>query len=149
MHPAANNESAAEELDKLVADARLHRSAVDAREGQLHVPNHISRKERFINVLLSLAFLIYCSYGAMHDDIYIPGKRSAGVHLHGIPMWVVYAAMLCAVTNMMSVVVDHYDTRANEINYKKFARGTQILGWTLFIGAFILDLFVYKTTTHH
>lgn len=64
-------------------------------------------------------------------------------------MWFVYGAMLAAVTNMMSVVIDHYDVRANELNYQRIARFTQILGWALFIAAFVLDLFVYRTGTRH
>lgn len=110
-----------------------------------HVPNHIPRRERVANVLLSVLLFAYCTFGALHDDIYIPGKRSAGVHLHGTPMWVMYAAMLCAVANLMSVVVDHYDERANEIDYKRFARLTQVLGWGLLLGAYVLDVFVYRT----
>lgn len=147
MNAKPSTTSSAEELDTLVADARAHRRRVDAVAGQLHVPNHIPAKERVGNVLLSLALFGYGTYGALHDDIYVPGKRSAGVHMHGTPMWVVYGAMLCAVANLMSVVVDHYDVRANEINYKRFARVTQGLGWALLIGAFLLDWFVYKTGT--
>jgi hypothetical protein len=58
-----------------------------------------------------------------------------------------YGAFLCAVGNMMSVVVDHYDQRNNENNYKLFARVTQIAGWTLFALALILDLFVFHKGT--
>ena len=50
---------------------------------------------------------------------------------------------------MLSVVVDHYDTRDNEINYKRFARVTQFLGWSLFILALVLDLFVFHKGTRH
>lgn len=144
-----NPKSSLEELDDVVSAARAHRREVDAREGQLHIPNHIPAKERVSNVLLSLVLFGYCTFGALHDDIYIPGKRSNGVHMHGVPMWVIYGAMLAAVTNMLSVVVDHYDVRANELNYKRIARFTQILGWILFILAFVLDVFFYKTGTRH
>lgn len=121
----------------------------NTRVGRSHTPNHIPAKERVGNVLLSLALFAYCTFGALHDDIYIPGKRSSGMHMHGVPMWIVYGAMLSAVANMLSVVVDHYDVRANEINYTRFARVTQVLGWTLFIAAFLLDLFVYRAGTRH
>ena len=149
MSVEINNTSSREELDDLVSSARAHRRNIDTREGQLHTPNHIPSKERVGNVLLSLILFAYCTYGALHDDIYIPGKRSNGVHMHGVPMWVIYGAMLSAVANMLSVVIDHYDVRANELNYKRFARVTQILGWVLFTSAFILDLFVFRTGTRH
>lgn len=149
MSAEINRKSSSEELDEVVSAARAHRREVDSREGQLHVPNHIPANERISNVLLSLILLGYCTFGALHDDIYIPGKRSSGIHMHGVPMWIIYAAMLAAVTNMLSVVVDHYDVRANELNYKRIARFTQILGWVLFGAAFVLDLFYYKAGTRH
>lgn len=111
------------------------------------MPNHIPWKERVGNVLLSLLLLTYSLYGFAHDDIYIPSKRSPGLHLHGVPMWLAGAAMISAVANMLSVVIDHYDTRANEINYRRFAIVTQVLGWLLFLGAFLLDAWVYKLAT--
>lgn len=149
MPAEVNPKSSLEELDDVVSAARAHRREVDAREGQLHIPNHIPAKERVGNVLLSLVLFGYCTFGALHDDIYIPGKRSNGVHMHGVPMWVIYGAMLAAVTNMLSVVVDHYDVRANELNYKRISRFTQVLGWILFILAFVLDVFLYKTGARH
>lgn len=149
MPVEAKGKSSREELDEIVSSAHAHRRDIDSREGQLHIPNHIPVNERITNVLLSLVLFAYCTFGAIHDDIYIPGKRSRGMHMHGVPMWFVYGAMLAAVTNMMSVVIDHYDVRANELNYQRIARFTQILGWALFIAAFVLDLFVYRTGTRH
>jgi cell division protein FtsX len=58
-----------------------------------------------------------------------------------------YGAFLCAAVNMMYVVVDHYDKRKNETNYKLFARVTQIVGWALFALALILDIFVFQNGT--
>ncbi|GBG14975.1 uncharacterized protein NMK_2576 [Novimethylophilus kurashikiensis] len=81
--------------------------------------------------------------------MYIPGKRTPGTHFHGEPAWLLYAAMICASLNMLSVVVDHYDIRNNEINYKRFAKVTQFLGWGLFILALVLDLFVFHKGTRH
>jgi hypothetical protein len=45
---------------------------------------------------------------------------------------------------MMSVVVDHYDKRNNEINYKRFARTTEALGWALLWAAFLLEAIVFQ-----
>jgi hypothetical protein len=43
-----------------------------------------------------------------------------------------YGAFICACLVMLSVVVDHYDKRNNEINYKKFADTFRYLGWGFF-----------------
>ena len=52
-----------------------------------------------------------------------------------------YGAMICAALVLMSVVVDHYDRRNNEGQYRTFARIFQILGWTLFATALMVKLF--------
>ncbi len=108
------------------------------------MPNHIPRAERISNVLFSVPLLAYSIYGFVHDDIYIPGRRGPGVHMYGVPMWLMCAAMLSVGASLLSVVIDHYDTRANEANYRKFAAVTQLLGWVLFFGAFALDIWVYR-----
>jgi hypothetical protein len=112
-----------------------------------HNPNHIPPGERTVNIIASGILFLYGTFGVIIDDLYIPGKRRPGTHFHGEPAWILYAAFLCAVANMMSVVIDHYDKRNNETNYKLFARVTQTLGWTLFILALLLDLFVFHKGT--
>lgn len=112
-----------------------------------HNPNHIPLSEITINIILSTIMFLYGTFGIIIDDFYIPGKRRPGIHFHGEPAWIMYGAFLFAVANMMSVVVDHYDQRNNETNYKLFARVTQIAGWILFALALILDLFVFHKWT--
>jgi hypothetical protein len=110
-------------------------------------PNHIPLGERIIYIILSSIMLAYGTFGVIIDDLYIPGKRRPGFHFHGVPAWIMYGAFLCGVANMMSVVVDHYDKRNNETNYKLFARVSQIAGWALFVLALILDIFVFHDGT--
>jgi len=110
-------------------------------------PNHIPAGERMVNAMLSSALLLYGITGLIIDDLYIPGKRRLGMHFHGEPILILFIAFLCAAANMMSVVVDHYDKRNNEIDYKRFARTSQVAGWTFFILAVILDLFVFHKAT--
>lgn len=95
-------------------------------------PNHIPIKQRAINTLSSAFLLAYGGYGIWVNDFYIPGKRSKGLHLHDVPAWVMYGAFICACLVMLSVVVDHYDRRNNETNYKIFAAVFRFLGWFFF-----------------
>lgn len=115
---------------------------VDER-GALYSPNHIPRGERIKNVLLSTALLAYGTFGLWIDDLYLPGKRSSGIHLHGYPAKVMYLAMLFACANLLAVVVDHCDQRNNEHSYRRMAKLTQIAGWTTFVLALVLDLFLF------
>jgi hypothetical protein len=48
--------------------------------------------------------------------------------------------MICACLVMLSVVVDHYDERNNETNYKLFADIFKYLGWAFFILSLIMAI---------
>lgn len=98
----------------------------------LHTPNHIPAGERVRNAIFSVLLLAYGSYGVWINDLYIPGKRSKGIHLHDVPAWIMYGAIICACLVMLSVVVDHYDQRNNETNYKLFATTFKYLGLGFF-----------------
>jgi hypothetical protein len=116
-------------------------------DGSLYSPNHIPRGERIKNVLLSSVLLAYGTFGIWIDDLYLPGKRGPGVHLHGVPAKVMYVAMLFACANLLTVVVDHYDQRNNEHRYRRIAKLTQVAGWVTFGLALVLDLFVFRSHT--
>jgi hypothetical protein len=108
---------------------------------KMHNPNHIPLKERRIYLALSSIILLHGTVGVYFDDIFLPSKRGGGIHLHGESAWIMYAAFLFASLNMLSIVVDHYDRRNNEINYKKFARITQVSGWCIFGTAMVWRIF--------
>jgi hypothetical protein len=102
-------------------------------ESGRYTPNHIPKDERASHIIFSLLLLAYGSYGVWANDLYVPGRRSKGIHLHDAPAWVMYGAILCACLVMLSVVVDHYDRRNNETNYRLFAGVLKGIGWMLFV----------------
>ena len=106
-----------------------------------HIPNRIPREERRMNLLFSALLFAYGSYGVWINDLYIPGKRSRGIHLHDVPAWIMYAAMICACLVMLSVVVDHYDRRNNERHYRTFAEVGKFVGWGLFGASLFFAVF--------
>lgn len=115
-----------------------------------YTPNHIPKSERIQHVIFSILLFAYGSYGVWVNDLYIPGKRSLpgkrsrGIHLHDVPAWVMYGAMICACAVMLSVVVDHYDKRNNETNYRLFANVAKYFGWALFGLSLVLTIFYGK-----
>jgi hypothetical protein len=102
---------------------------------------------RLWHIVLSMVLLVYGFFGVYLDDLYIPGKHTRGVHLHGEPAWIMFGAFVCAALNLLSVVADYYDPRDDERVYRAFARAMQIAGWTLFAAALVLDLVVYHKGT--
>jgi hypothetical protein len=106
----------------------------------LYKPNHIPADERLKNSVFSILLFSYGTYGVWVNDLYIPGKRSKGIHLHDVPAWIMYGAIICACMVMLSVVVDHYDRRNNEANYKWFADVFKFLGWAFFVLSLIMAI---------
>jgi hypothetical protein len=105
-----------------------------------YTPNHIPANERMQNAAFSILLFAYGTYGVWVNDLYIPGKRSRGVHLHDVPAWIMYGAIVCACLVMLSVVVDHYDKRNNETNYKRFADTFRLLGWGFFVLSLVMAI---------
>jgi hypothetical protein len=105
-----------------------------------YIPNEIPASERWWNVFLSLAILAWGSYGIWADDLVVPTKRN-GVHLQGIAALIMFGAMVAAALNLLSVVVDHFDLRNNELSYRRIAFGSQLIGWLLFGLAMAVHIF--------
>lgn len=97
-----------------------------------YTPNHIPKGQRTGYLVFSLFLLGYGAYGVWVNDLYLPGRRSRGIHLHDAPAWMMYGAIICACLVMLSVVVDHYDRRNNETNYRIFADVFTAIGWAMF-----------------
>ena len=106
-----------------------------------YIPNRISGPERFINVLYALFILALAALGLFYGELLLPGKRTSGptgLGLQGLPAWLMYGAMACAICVLLSSVVDHYDRRNNEPIYRRFAQVSRVCGWSLFVLALVL-----------
>lgn len=102
-----------------------------------YAPNVVPFKIRLRNITLSVALLIYGTFGVVTDNFVIPGKHTV-VTLYGYPAWIMYGALLCLVANLTAEIIDHYGIRNNEGSFKKFEAFTRKTGCTLFILALIL-----------
>ncbi len=116
--------------------------------GGLYTPNHIPVETRWIHLIISGGLILYAAIGLLVDDIYLPGKRRGGLHFHGISAWVMAFAFAMACCNLLSVIVDHYDRRNNETNYRLFAKVTSLLGILLFIAAAVVGLWTGTAGKH-
>ncbi len=116
------------------------------QEPAAYTPNHIPFGTRVFYLLVGLALLAYGSYGLWIDDIFLPAKRGPGTHMHGPAAVAMAAAMALAAVNMLSVIVDHFDQRNNETNYRLFGKVTHRLALCLLVLAFLLH--VYREFAH-
>jgi len=103
-------------------------------------PKLISPGERLRHSLLALGLLTYGAVGLYYDDIYVPGKRSKGLHFHGTAAWIMFGAFVCASLNLAFIFGDHYDPKGADRYYHVFARATQVVGWCLFAVAVVCQV---------
>ncbi|WP_157964652.1 hypothetical protein [Algibacillus agarilyticus] len=90
--------------------------------------------------MLALVFTFYGAYGIYKDDLYIPSKRG-GIHLSGESAWIMYAALICGCIYFLTIIVDHYDKRDNEIKYYMFGKGVKYVGLGLAVIAIFYSLY--------
>ena len=107
----------------------------------------MSLAERICRVSVAIAFIALAVRAFRVRDWYWRGDMTAprGVHLFGWPKHLLAVAMCCAATSLLSLVVLHYDDRANEKAYRWFARLLAIAGWTLFAASLMLYAYQYST----
>jgi hypothetical protein len=106
-----------------------------------YTPNHVPRSQRVLDGLYAVAILALGALGLFRGELLLPGRRTSGpngVALQGLPAWLMYAAMACAVCVLLSSVVDHYDRRNNEGIYRRVAHVGKVAGWSLFALALLL-----------
>jgi hypothetical protein len=118
-----------------------------------YTPNHISLEARAWYLVVSSLLIIYSGASLAADDLFLwfPGSRRSGhvsVHLHGVPAWLAGLSILAAAATLLSVVVDHYDKRNNETNYRLFAKASLAAAVACLVLAFVSDWFFFKSGSY-
>ncbi|NOQ75530.1 MAG: hypothetical protein GQ574_26205 [Crocinitomix sp.] len=111
------------------------------KKKKAHQPNKLPKKILATFFLLSAGILIYTGIALVKGELYVPGKHSKGILLHGAAMWFMAGAFCSAACVLLSEVVDHADERDNEWKYERFRLWTGRIGWTLFGCAILLHLY--------
>jgi hypothetical protein len=108
-------------------------------------PNRIPLIKRIWYIVVSIALLWWGGNGVYHDDLLLAGNRGGKIHLHGEAAWMMCGAMICWVLALLSVIVDHYDTRDNEIGYENFVFISSWAGIGLMVVAVVYGSFTLGT----
>ena len=103
-------------------------------------PNHIPARSRWLHAIFALGILAYGAWGLWVDDLYVPGRRGPGIHLKSYAAWLMFGAMASASALMALVVVDHYDQRNNERDYKRGAERAATVMGALFVFSLVAHL---------
>ena len=133
-----------------IPDAGGPYSVLDADSGSILPAYQIPPRIRGGMALSSLFLILYGAHGVWVNDLYIPGKRGAGVHFPGIAMWFTFGAMVFATMNAISLLLDHFDSRDNRKSYLQFARATTVVAWYLLITGLVIHFWaLFSTGLHH
>lgn len=99
-------------------------------------PNHIPKNERIFSFLYGAGLLIWATYGLIAGELIIPGRRGReGTVFTEDGLYFVAIAFILGSVNMFLVIIDHYDKRDNELNYKYASRTLIFVGIVLIIVA--------------
>jgi hypothetical protein len=119
------------------------RSAVTNSERPDWKPNSVSRVERTFNLVLAGLLVAYGLAGIVQGQFKVSPPRSGiGLVLQGPPAWLFASALFTGAAVLLSVVLDHYDRRANEHWYLLFKRAAVSIGLCLVLAALVSGFFV-------
>lgn len=100
-------------------------------------PNHIPKKTRIFNVIWACFLIFLARYSWLSDSFYFPVRTgSNGVTFTNLGLVLFICALITVAKNALLVVVDHYDKRNNETQYKMFSRYLNIFSVFVIISAF-------------
>ncbi|GAB5386979.1 MAG: hypothetical protein Alis3KO_41020 [Aliiglaciecola sp.] len=100
-------------------------------------PNKISKPVRVFNILWAVFLVFVLLYGIHTGSIVYPGARGSGqVIFQGWSLGLFSLALLSGAGNAILTVIDHYDKRDNELQYKKISQSLNVIGVLAIIVAF-------------
>jgi hypothetical protein len=94
---------------------------------EYYVANAVPLLQRIAYACLAVALVCYGAVGVLTDALWVPGRRTSGLVLAGIPAWLAMASLCIGALGLLSVVIDHYDRRNNEQQYRRFQSATRLL----------------------
>lgn len=115
----------------------------------IHIPNDIPLNQRFWSLLGAILLLVWGGHGLLKNDLVLPLRRRADLHLHDESAYLMFAAFVCGALVLLAIVIDHYDRRNNEHHYQRFSRTMSKVGWWLFGSALLLKLILWLRKVFH
>jgi ABC-type Fe3+ transport system permease subunit len=113
-------------------------------ESKLHIPNQIPLRKRVLYATGAAALFAHGLHGLRVNDLIVPlvgrRRRVRVIHLHGVPAFIAWVAMLMVCVALLSVVVDHYDRRNNEASYDQFFHTAILAAITTGLLALLVNL---------
>ncbi|MFC4700609.1 hypothetical protein ACFO4O_10595 [Glaciecola siphonariae] len=102
-----------------------------------HTANHIPLSVRIFNILWAILLIGFGLYVYFEGSFSLPGRRGSGpTEFEGIGLLLFSASLGSAALNALITVIDHYDRRNNESEYRKISVCLNVVSLILIISAF-------------
>jgi hypothetical protein len=113
----------------------------DQEKSDNYEPNYINQDTQYEKLFFASFLLIYGMVSVIYGKLCIPSRRGKSAFcFYGIPLWIMFVAMLIGVAYHISFIIDHSDQRNNEVKYRLFQKYSKFIGWSLVLIASFLQL---------
>ena len=92
---------------------------------------------------MALYLLAWGGWGLYRNGLVFSVRRNVIAEFHDGPAWLMVGAFVCGALVLLSVVVDHYDRRDNELIYRTFRWIVVRMGWCLFAASLASHLYLF------
>lgn len=110
-------------------------------------PPALRLSEVVVALIVGLLAAGLAFYGVLADDLLIPSKRGT-THVHGLAVWPLALAFLCAFAAAVSMLREYRDPAPDRRRYRLWRRRLGYVGWSLLVGGFVFSL-VYGGASDH
>jgi hypothetical protein len=107
-------------------------------DGADYTPNHLHPLERFAALFWACGLIGFSFSGLSEGEVPIVGGRGSGIYVGGAAKWMMIAGNLMLAAAALVAVVDHYDRRNNERQYRQVFGALGVGG----VLALVLGLFM-------
>lgn len=121
-----------------------HESKPNPEGGNVKDPTAI-RLDR-LTFAISIAILIYGTYGLLNKSILLPTRRGGLLEMHGYSLYVLYGAMWALFANRANAIISNNSCGNKKTIYKRIGLISCVSGVTLFFGSLITNFvqFAYE-----
>ena len=102
-----------------------------------YVPNYVPYETRMSSIAALVFLIVHVAVSLYIGEMYIPNKRGTGLLLTGGALIFGVLAAISAMLNLVAKLIDHLDTRDNEIDYQLVDLVTKIAAWSFFVIALL------------
>ncbi|MGA3288443.1 MAG: hypothetical protein ABSD46_13595 [Bacteroidota bacterium] len=107
-----------------------------------------SRLETIVEFTFASCLFFYGIYALLQDDFLIFNRFSRHtIHFHGVPVWILFFATMCATVSVVSFIIFRYAKGDYRTKCRRIAQITQRMAFILLVLAILFDRLIFRNAT--